>query len=199
VADYRCELRHFACAEARRVETGFFAISNGHAKAAMNIKIYVMKLPKRRKPPCEDHLGADCCPASMSGGSPCFAASIGISCIAICGLRALGCRTAYLPTEQIRVNRTFFGFWHERCKHELSAMFSRPAAAARITLEIWRTRIMLYWAAVFFVIALVAGVLGFGGIAVGAAQIAQILFFVFLVLFIVSLLVGGLRRGGPTI
>jgi uncharacterized membrane protein YtjA (UPF0391 family) len=54
---------------------------------------------------------------------------------------------------------------------------------------------MLYWAAVFFVIALVAAVFGFGGIAVGAAEIAKILFFVFLVLFIVSLLFGGLRRG----
>ncbi|HEX3999827.1 MAG TPA: DUF1328 domain-containing protein [Pirellulales bacterium] len=57
---------------------------------------------------------------------------------------------------------------------------------------------MLYWAAVFFIIALIAAVFGFGGIAVGAASIAKILFFVFLVLFIVSLLFGGLRRG-PTI
>ncbi len=57
---------------------------------------------------------------------------------------------------------------------------------------------MLYWAAVFFIIALIAAVFGFGGIAVGAASIAKILFFVFLVLFIVSLLAGGLRRG-PTI
>lgn len=57
---------------------------------------------------------------------------------------------------------------------------------------------MLYWAAVFFIIALIAAVFGFGGIAVGAAAIAKILFFVFLVLFIVSLLAGGLRRG-PTI
>ena len=57
---------------------------------------------------------------------------------------------------------------------------------------------MLYWAAVFFVIALIAAVFGFGGIAVGAVEIAKILFFVFLVLFIVSLLAGGLRRG-PTV
>jgi uncharacterized membrane protein YtjA (UPF0391 family) len=54
---------------------------------------------------------------------------------------------------------------------------------------------MLYWAAVFLVIALIAAVFVFGGIAVGAAEIAKILFFVFLVLFIVSLLFGGLRRG----
>jgi uncharacterized membrane protein YtjA (UPF0391 family) len=54
---------------------------------------------------------------------------------------------------------------------------------------------MLYWAAVFFVVALIAAVFGFGGIAVGAAEIAKIIFFVFLVLFIISLLFGGLRRG----
>jgi uncharacterized membrane protein YtjA (UPF0391 family) len=42
----------------------------------------------------------------------------------------------------------------------------------------------------FLIIALVAAVFGFGGIASGATSIAQILFFVFLVLFVVSLLMG---------
>lgn len=50
--------------------------------------------------------------------------------------------------------------------------------------------VMLYWAAVFFVIALAAAVLGFGGIASGAAGIAKILFFVFLVLGALSLIFG---------
>ena len=54
---------------------------------------------------------------------------------------------------------------------------------------------MLYWAAVFFIIALVAAIFGFGGIAGGAMDIARILFFVFLILFIVSLLTGMLRKG----
>lgn len=49
---------------------------------------------------------------------------------------------------------------------------------------------MLYWAAVFFVIALIAAFLGFGGIAAGAAGIAKILFFVFLVLAVLSLIFG---------
>jgi uncharacterized membrane protein YtjA (UPF0391 family) len=49
---------------------------------------------------------------------------------------------------------------------------------------------MLYWAAVFFIIALAAAVFGFGGIAAGAAGIAKILFFVFLVLAVVSLIFG---------
>jgi len=50
--------------------------------------------------------------------------------------------------------------------------------------------VMLYWTAVFFVIALVSAVLGFSGIAAGAAGIAKILFFVFLVLGAMSLIFG---------
>lgn len=53
---------------------------------------------------------------------------------------------------------------------------------------------MLYAAAVFFVIALMAAVLGFGGIAAGAVGIAKILFFVFLVLAFGSFVFGTLRR-----
>jgi len=49
---------------------------------------------------------------------------------------------------------------------------------------------MLSWAVTFLIIALVAALFGFGGIASGAASIAQILFFVFLVLFVVALLMG---------
>jgi uncharacterized membrane protein YtjA (UPF0391 family) len=52
---------------------------------------------------------------------------------------------------------------------------------------------MLYWAVVFFVIAIVAAVFGFGGIAEGAVAIAKVLFFVFLVLFVLSVLVGLIR------
>jgi uncharacterized membrane protein YtjA (UPF0391 family) len=53
---------------------------------------------------------------------------------------------------------------------------------------------MLHWSLVFLVIALIAGVLGFSSIYVAAAGIAKILFFVFLVLFVISLLTGGLGR-----
>jgi uncharacterized membrane protein YtjA (UPF0391 family) len=53
---------------------------------------------------------------------------------------------------------------------------------------------MLGWAITFLVIALIAAALGFGGIAGSAVGIAKILFFVFLVLFVVSLIVGGIRR-----
>ena len=53
---------------------------------------------------------------------------------------------------------------------------------------------MLRWALGFFIIALIAAVLGFGGIAVAAAGIAKILFFIFLVLFLVALVSGLTRR-----
>ena len=56
---------------------------------------------------------------------------------------------------------------------------------------------MLRYAAIFFVIAIVAALFGFGVIASGAAEIAKILFFVFLVLFVVSLVAGFIRRGPP--
>ena len=47
---------------------------------------------------------------------------------------------------------------------------------------------MLRWALGFFVVALIAAVLGFGGIAVAAAGIAKVIFYIFLVLFLVSLI-----------
>jgi uncharacterized membrane protein YtjA (UPF0391 family) len=47
---------------------------------------------------------------------------------------------------------------------------------------------MLRWALAFFVISLVAALLGFTGVAGSAANIAQILFWVFLVVFFVTLL-----------
>ncbi|TAK89885.1 MAG: DUF1328 domain-containing protein [Burkholderiaceae bacterium] len=53
---------------------------------------------------------------------------------------------------------------------------------------------MLNYAAVFFVIALIAAVFGFTGIAAGAVGIAKVLFFVFVVLFAISLIYGLLRR-----
>jgi uncharacterized membrane protein YtjA (UPF0391 family) len=50
--------------------------------------------------------------------------------------------------------------------------------------------LMLYWAVVFFCIAMVAAFLGFFGIASASAAVAKILFFIFLVMAVVSFLVG---------
>ena len=53
---------------------------------------------------------------------------------------------------------------------------------------------MLHYAVVFLVIALIAALLGFTGIAAGAVEIARVLFFVFIILFLASLIAGLVRR-----
>ena len=52
---------------------------------------------------------------------------------------------------------------------------------------------MLGWALTFLVVALVAALFGFGGIATASAGIAQILFFIFVALFIVTLIIRAVR------
>lgn len=49
---------------------------------------------------------------------------------------------------------------------------------------------MLKWALTFFIIALIAAMFGFTGIAEGAAAIAKVIFFIFLVLFVGALILG---------
>jgi len=46
---------------------------------------------------------------------------------------------------------------------------------------------MLYYALVFLIVAIIAGLLGFGAISFAAAGVAKILFFIFLILFLISL------------
>ncbi len=53
---------------------------------------------------------------------------------------------------------------------------------------------MLGWALAFLVIALIAGALGFGGIAGAATGIAKILFVAFLILFVLALIFGRTRK-----
>ena len=54
---------------------------------------------------------------------------------------------------------------------------------------------LLYWALVFLVVAVVAAMLGFGGVAGAASQGASLLFWVAIILFVVSLVAGLVRRG----
>ena len=56
---------------------------------------------------------------------------------------------------------------------------------------------MLRWAIIFFIVAIVAAIFGFGNIAGAATDIAKILFFLFLILFVVSLILN-LVRGKKT-
>ena len=53
---------------------------------------------------------------------------------------------------------------------------------------------MLHYALVFFVIALIAAVFGFGGIAAGAVEIAKVLFFLFLVIAAITFVMGLVRK-----
>jgi uncharacterized membrane protein YtjA (UPF0391 family) len=55
---------------------------------------------------------------------------------------------------------------------------------------------MLSWVVTFLIIALVAAVLGFGGIAGAAVEIAKVIFFIAILLFLVTLVMGMVRRGG---
>src|SRR5439155_13402738 len=86
--------------------------------------------------------------------------------------------------------------WHADCVGDIRAGPSRQICSdsiasteslARRTGFLAREQGMLHYAVVFFVIALIAALFGFGGIAAGAVEIAKVLFFIFLVLFIVSL------------
>ena len=52
---------------------------------------------------------------------------------------------------------------------------------------------MLRWALLFLVLALIAAILGFGGIAASFEIIGKVLFFLFLVLFLASLITGSFR------
>ncbi len=58
---------------------------------------------------------------------------------------------------------------------------------------------MLSWALTFFIFSLIAALFGFSGIAATTAGIAQILFYIFLGLFLLSLVTGLARRGDKLI
>jgi uncharacterized membrane protein YtjA (UPF0391 family) len=58
---------------------------------------------------------------------------------------------------------------------------------------------MLGWAVTFLIIALIAALLGFGGIAGVAMEAAKIVFFVAIVLFLIAAVVGVIRGRRPTL
>jgi uncharacterized membrane protein YtjA (UPF0391 family) len=77
----------------------------------------------------------------------------------------------------------------------------RPPPSLAITAGAvqWRQQMnfgnLLYWAVVFLVIAVVAALFGFGGVAGTAMEGAKIIFWIAVVLFVISLLFGFMRRG----
>jgi uncharacterized membrane protein YtjA (UPF0391 family) len=64
----------------------------------------------------------------------------------------------------------------------------------RMSNEKTEDRVMLGWVVTFLIVALIAGVLGFGGVAGASIEIAKIIFFIAVVLFLISAVVG-LARG----
>jgi uncharacterized membrane protein YtjA (UPF0391 family) len=70
----------------------------------------------------------------------------------------------------------------------------RPEFLSRVAAVTTRGIVMLYYAVVFFIVALIAALFGFGGIAAGAASIAKILFIIFLIVSIVTFLMSLARK-----
>jgi uncharacterized membrane protein YtjA (UPF0391 family) len=64
----------------------------------------------------------------------------------------------------------------------------RSTAVARAGGE--RAMTILKWALIFFLISVVAGILGFTGVSVASADIARVLFYIFVVIFLVLLILG---------
>ena len=56
---------------------------------------------------------------------------------------------------------------------------------------------MLKYALIFLIVAIVAGLFGFTEVAMAASDIARVLFFIFIVLFAVSLIFGLMGRRSP--
>src|SRR6266498_1173269 len=79
--------------------------------------------------------------------------------------------------------------WHSHLAWRVLNRRGGCTVAAAPLVDTWRS-CMLRYAAIFFVIALIAALFGFGGIAAGAVEIAKVLFFIFVILFLVSLVWG---------
>ncbi len=78
----------------------------------------------------------------------------------------------------------------EQWKAEKYVFINKGQKARNSTYTTNLFNIMLRWSIIFLVVAIIAAVFGFGGIAAGAAEMAKILFYLFLVLFVISLIFG---------
>jgi uncharacterized membrane protein YtjA (UPF0391 family) len=76
---------------------------------------------------------------------------------------------------------------------------SRSSESARLRPSKTRSIAMLGWALTFLIIALIAAVLGFGGIAGFAVELAKIVFVVAIILFVISAIFGFMRGRSPTL
>lgn len=100
-----------------------------------------------------------------------------------------GCGVAEAPGSDRKAGEA----WHEACcspRRQDGATRDRPRHAMREGAQ----DAMLGYAAMFFLVADVAALFGFGGLAAGTAGLAQALFYVFLILFVASLRCGLITR-----
>jgi uncharacterized membrane protein YtjA (UPF0391 family) len=79
--------------------------------------------------------------------------------------------------------------WHFDLKHNVGVK-----AFYEGDFDVFEVGGMLQWTVIFLVTAITCAVFGFGGIAGEAASVAKMLFFIFLVIFVLSLIAGGFRR-----
>ena len=70
----------------------------------------------------------------------------------------------------------------------------RDAVARMLKQKEAEDRVMFGWVVTFLIVALIAGILGFGGVAGASIEIAKAIFFIAVVLFLISAVVG-LARG----
>ena len=56
---------------------------------------------------------------------------------------------------------------------------------------------MFRWAVIFLVIAFIAGLFAFAGLVLAAAAVAKLIFYLFLILFLLALIAGLLRKARP--
>jgi uncharacterized membrane protein YtjA (UPF0391 family) len=80
-----------------------------------------------------------------------------------------------------------------------STLLTLPRQAAAVPQPTTEVITMLGWAVTFLIVALIAALLGFGGIAGVAVEAAKIVFFVAIVLFAISLIAGLVRGRTPTV
>jgi uncharacterized membrane protein YtjA (UPF0391 family) len=91
-----------------------------------------------------------------------------------------------------------------RCRADLNEMDAGTSAVAKRLVcqagppaTFQEDEAMLGWVLTFLVVALIAGVLGFGGIAGASIEIAKVIFFIAVVLFLISVVIGAFRGRSP--
>jgi uncharacterized membrane protein YtjA (UPF0391 family) len=102
-----------------------------------------------------------------------------------------------VPSDSVKLSG--LQVWN-RAEHSFPARIISTSRCATISVALMSKQkvetegVMLSWVVTFLIVALIAGILGFGGVAGASIEIAKIIFFIAVVLFLVSAVVG-LARG----